>query len=88
MVPLKRWWVVLVTNKVNLTVQLNLLVQVGSSIKPFIYAAALEKGLTLSSVLQDSPISIQKPGQPLWQPKNSPDRYDGPMRFTCRFRSI
>ena len=48
------------------------LVQVGSSIKPFIYAAALEKGLTLSSVLQDSPISIQKPGQPLWQPKNSP----------------
>lgn len=57
------------------------LVQVGSSIKPFIYAAALEKGLTLSSVLQDSPISIQKPGQPLWQPKNSPDRYDGPMRL-------
>ena len=57
------------------------LVQVGSSIKPFIYAAALEKGLTLSSVLQDSPISIQKLGQPLWQPKNSPDRYDGPMRL-------
>lgn len=57
------------------------LVQVGSSIKPFIYAAALEKGLTLSSVLQDSPISIQKPGQKMWQPKNSPDRYDGPMRL-------
>ncbi|SUB37506.1 penicillin-binding protein 1A [Pasteurella multocida] len=36
------------------------LVQVGSSIKPFIYAAALEKGLTLSSVLQDSPLVIQK----------------------------
>ncbi|OOF70984.1 penicillin-binding protein 1A [Rodentibacter caecimuris] len=57
------------------------LVQVGSSFKPFIYAAALEKGLTLSSVLQDSPISIQKPGQKLWTPKNSPDRYDGPMRL-------
>lgn len=57
------------------------LVQVGSSIKPFIYAAALEKGLTLSSVLQDSPISISKPGQPVWNPKNSPDRYDGPMRL-------
>ena len=57
------------------------LVQVGSSIKPFIYAAALEKGLTLSSVLQDSPISIAKPGQPVWNPKNSPDRYDGPMRL-------
>jgi len=57
------------------------LVQVGSSIKPFIYAAALEKGLTLSSVLQDSPISIKKPGQKEWNPKNSPDRYDGPMRL-------
>lgn len=57
------------------------LVQVGSSIKPFIYAAALEKGLTLSSVLQDSPIAISKPGQKVWMPKNSPDRYDGPMRL-------
>ncbi|WP_040976009.1 penicillin-binding protein 1A [Necropsobacter massiliensis] len=57
------------------------LVQVGSSIKPFIYAAALEKGLTLSSVLQDAPISIKKPGQQVWTPKNSPNRYDGPMRL-------
>ncbi|PVX42728.1 penicillin-binding protein 1A [Pasteurella langaaensis DSM 22999] len=57
------------------------LVQVGSSIKPFIYAAALEKGLTLSSVLQDSPILIKKAGQKDWQPKNSPNRYDGPMRL-------
>ncbi len=57
------------------------LVQVGSSIKPFIYAAALEKGLTLSSVLQDAPISIKKPGQQVWMPKNSPNRYDGPMRL-------
>ncbi|MCW9719034.1 penicillin-binding protein 1A [Avibacterium sp. 21-599] len=57
------------------------LVQVGSSIKPFIYAAALEKGLTLSSVLQDSPIVIKKPGQNVWTPKNSPNRYDGPMRL-------
>lgn len=57
------------------------LVQVGSSIKPFIYAAALEKGLTLSSVLQDSPIVLKKPGQKVWTPKNSPNRYDGPMRL-------
>ncbi len=57
------------------------LVQVGSSIKPFIYAAGLEKGLTLASILQDSPISIKKPGQPIWSPKNSPNRYDGPMRL-------
>ncbi|QLB13425.1 penicillin-binding protein 1A [Bisgaardia hudsonensis] len=57
------------------------LVQVGSSIKPFIYAAALEKGLTLSSILQDSPIVIKKQGQKTWSPKNSPNRYDGPTRL-------
>ncbi|OBY54259.1 penicillin-binding protein 1A [Aggregatibacter aphrophilus] len=57
------------------------LVQVGSSIKPFIYAAALEKGLTLSSVLQDTPIVLKKPGQKEWRPKNSPDRYDGSLRL-------
>ncbi|MDY4281069.1 MAG: penicillin-binding protein 1A [[Pasteurella] mairii] len=57
------------------------LVQVGSSIKPFIYAAALEKGLTLSSVLLDAPIVIKNPGQKAWMPKNSPNRYDGPLRL-------
>ncbi|GJJ80403.1 penicillin-binding protein 1A [Pasteurella canis] len=57
------------------------LVQVGSSIKPFIYAAALEKGLTLSSVLQDSPLVLKKAGQKPWAPKNSPNRFDGPMRL-------
>lgn len=57
------------------------LVQVGSTIKPFIYSAALEKGLTLSSMLADTPIIIKKPGQKDWMPKNSPDRYDGNMRL-------
>ncbi|NBI40903.1 penicillin-binding protein 1A [[Haemophilus] felis] len=66
-------------SKFNRTTQS--LVQVGSSIKPFIYAAALEKGLTLSSVLQDSPLILHKAGQANWQPKNSPDRFDGPMRL-------
>ena len=81
MVQLKPWWVVFSYEQSKFNRATQSLVQVGSSIKPFIYAAALEKGLTLSSVLQDSPISIQKLGQPLWQPKNSPDRYDGPMRL-------
>lgn len=57
------------------------LVQVGSSIKPFIYAAGLNKGLTLATIINDAPITIRKVGQPPWQPKNSPNRYDGPMRL-------
>ncbi len=57
------------------------LVQVGSTIKPFIYAAGLEKGLTLSSILQDTQIVIKKPGQKEWRPKNSPNRYAGPLRL-------
>lgn len=57
------------------------LVQVGSAIKPFIYAAALERGLTLSTVLQDSPIILRQIGQPDWQPKNSPNKFEGPLRL-------
>lgn len=57
------------------------LVQVGSTIKPFIYAAGLEKGLTLSSLLQDTPITIKKAGQKEWAPKNSPNQFEGAMRL-------
>ncbi|VEI46707.1 penicillin-binding protein 1A [Actinobacillus equuli] len=45
------------------------LVQVGSSIKPFIYTAAMNKGLSLSTTLSDSPITIIKRGQKPWTPK-------------------
>lgn len=57
------------------------LVQVGSSIKPFIYAAAMNKGLSLSTTLSDSPITITKKGQKPWTPKNADNRYEGPLRL-------
>lgn len=58
------------------------LVQVGSTIKPFIYAAALNKGLSLSSTVSDQPITITKRGQKPWSPKNSPDTYSPvPLRL-------
>ena len=57
------------------------LVQVGSSIKPFIYAAAMNKGLSLSSTVSDAPITINKPGQKAWTPKNADGRYEGPLRL-------
>ncbi|OOS00160.1 penicillin-binding protein [Haemophilus paracuniculus] len=56
------------------------LVQVGSSIKPFIYAAAMNKGLSLSSTISDDPITIKKRGQKPWTPKNADGRYEGPLR--------
>ncbi len=37
--------------------------QVGSNIKPFLYTAAMDKGLTLASMLNDVPISAGTPGQ-------------------------
>lgn len=54
--------------------------QIGSTIKPFIYAATLENGLTLGSILNDTPIT-RSTGTALWRPKNDPDRYQGPMRL-------
>ena len=44
--------------------------QPGSSIKPFIYAAALEKGVTASSVWDDSPITYSSGDNGSWTPMN------------------
>lgn len=57
------------------------MVQVGSSIKPFIYAAAMNRGLTLATTISDQPITIKKPGQKAWSPKNSPNVYEGSLRL-------
>ncbi|QNS15062.1 penicillin-binding protein 1A [Mannheimia bovis] len=55
-------------------------VQVGSAIKPFIYAAAMNKGLSLSTTISDDQIVIKKPGQKEWRPKNADGVYGGPTR--------
>ncbi|WP_416777065.1 peptidoglycan glycosyltransferase/peptidoglycan DD-transpeptidase MrcA [Xenorhabdus budapestensis] len=56
--------------------------QVGSNIKPFLYTAAMDKGLTLASLLNDAPISRWDAGAGTdWRPKNSPSTYDGPIRL-------
>ena len=56
--------------------------QVGSNIKPFIYSAALEKGYTLASILNDAPINQWDKSQGVaWRPKNSPAVYNGPIRI-------
>ncbi|TXY32706.1 penicillin-binding protein 1A [Vibrio mimicus] len=56
--------------------------QVGSSIKPFIYSAALNKGMTLASLINDAPINQWDESQgTAWRPKNSPPTYTGPTRL-------
>lgn len=55
--------------------------QPGSAMKPFIYSAALEKGYSPATLVNDAPLTLtgaETGGQP-WQPQNDDDVYDGPI---------
>ena len=55
--------------------------QPGSSFKPFIYSAALEKGFTAATVINDAPLFFDAgtTGSQPWEPKNYDGTFDGPM---------
>ena len=55
--------------------------QPGSSFKPFIYSAALEKGFTPITVVNDAPLFFDAgvTGSQPWEPKNYDGKFDGPM---------
>jgi penicillin-binding protein 1A len=54
--------------------------QVGSTFKPFVYTAAIDRGYTASSLIDDSPVSYPAgPGQPNWEPRNYDREFLGPI---------
>lgn len=56
--------------------------QPGSSFKPFIYSAALDKGFTLATLVDDAPIEIENPNDnSIWRPQNDEHRSFGPTRL-------
>lgn len=56
--------------------------QPGSSFKPFIYAAALNKGYSLSTLVNDAPIVVDDPSQAnFWRPHNDKLTFNGPTRL-------
>ena len=57
--------------------------QPGSSFKPFIYSAALEKGFTPATVINDAPLFFDAgvTGSQPWEPKNYDGKFEGPMNL-------
>ena len=56
--------------------------QPGSSFKPFVYSAALEKGFTPASIINDAPVVFDDPGlETSWRPENYSGRIYGPTRL-------
>lgn len=56
--------------------------QPGSSFKPFVYAAALNNGYSLATLINDAPIVVDDPSQPdLWRPHNVNLKFNGPTRL-------
>jgi len=57
--------------------------QPGSSFKPFIYSASLEKGFTPATVIADDPIVVEAEvtGSQRWEPKNYDGKFEGPLRM-------
>ncbi len=61
--------------------------QPGSNIKPFIYSAALEKGFTAASVINDAPVTfIDRADETIWRPKNDSGKFKGPTRLRQALR--
>ncbi|MFP4075593.1 MAG: penicillin-binding protein 1A [Halochromatium sp.] len=54
--------------------------QPGSTFKPFVYAAALDKGYTPASLVEDEPFELPSAGG-MWRPQNADGKFMGPIRI-------
>lgn len=54
--------------------------QPGSSFKPFIYAAAFERGYNPASIVLDAPVVFRMRGSKIWRPQNDGGGFAGPIR--------
>jgi penicillin-binding protein 1A len=67
-------------SKFNRVTQANR--QPGSSFKPFVYTAALNKGFTAATIINDAPVVFDAPGlEDTWRPENYSGRFYGPTRL-------
>ena len=73
-----------IDGKYNVTTALR---QPGSSIKPINYLLALENNYSLASVIDDSPITYNVPGQKAYSPKNYNGKYMGEVTLRTALAS-
>ena len=84
MVGSKDYFATDIDGKVNVTIRLR---QPGSSIKPINYLLSLQKGKTLLSTIDDSPVSYQVPGQKPYSPQNYNGKYMGKVSLRTALAS-
>ena len=68
-----------VGNKFNRATQARR--QPGSSFKPFLYAAAFERGFNPASIVLDAPVVFKDRRGHMWRPQNDSGNFAGPMRL-------
>jgi len=66
-------------NKFNRAIQARR--QPGSSFKPFLYAAAFERGFNPASIVLDAPVVFRDRRGHIWRPQNDTGNFAGPMRL-------
>lgn len=60
--------------------------QTGSAFKPFVYAVAMDEGYSPSDYVEDTPLTVHRPGSKPWSPKNYERNYEGLVTLTTALK--